>query len=168
MIICLSRGIVASTRLSIFPRAMNNAPGMRPRFHSLGSRTSRKTIEGSSSFIFIDSAGVTSLIRVFASAIKSDPVFNVILTSRQSVVLTLQQRAKILLRYPVLQWPPTEWSIDRGCVRMEHRPGTEFPRASPPRRELHRAFDCHRSLLRAARENLPRQVQRIAAERRRE
>src|SRR5258708_7571703 len=64
MIIFFSRGIVASTRLSIFPRAMNNAPGMRPRFHSLGSRTSRKTIEGSPSLSFIDPAAQTSLILV--------------------------------------------------------------------------------------------------------
>src|SRR5437016_6114443 len=77
MIILLSRGMVASTRLSIFPRAMNNAPGMRPRFHSFGSRTSRKTTEGSPSLSFSDSEGETSLIRVFASAIKSEPVFTV-------------------------------------------------------------------------------------------
>src|SRR5690349_17803430 len=69
-----SRGTAASIFVSIVPREMCSAPGMRPRFTSCWSRTSRK-VTPPRLWSASASTGLTSLMRDLASLIRSVPLF---------------------------------------------------------------------------------------------
>src|SRR5262245_20634922 len=87
---CDSRGISASTFDSTLPRETCTAPGMRPRFTSLGSRTSKNTEPSLSRYRSMASRTEISRIRALASLSNCCPVF----ISRNLVLLALANDAE--------------------------------------------------------------------------
>src|ERR1041385_7963938 len=67
--------MIASTFVSMLPREMTTQPGIRPTFTSGGSRTSSSVTGSPRSSIAATSSGVTSVMRAFASLMRSSPVF---------------------------------------------------------------------------------------------